>query len=157
MNFNLSLTSFESDIAITHNLLKFALTFFHYTHFVFTSSIAVTSGWDSHQGVIPESVLNRADVLEKIGNGYAGAKYVVEHVSLFFFALTSVSLISGRFLLDLIVLVHSEQHQSELDNFQDLRQPEHGMLPNGCLVSSNQALSWGASLLESRYAQLHMT
>ncbi|CAL1703617.1 unnamed protein product [Somion occarium] len=80
VNFNLSLTSFESDIAITHNLLKFALTFFHYTHFVFTSSIAVTSGWDSHQGVIPESVLNRADVLEKIGNGYAGAKYVVEHI-----------------------------------------------------------------------------
>ncbi|KAK7693158.1 hypothetical protein QCA50_002724 [Cerrena zonata] len=80
VDFNLSLLSYESQIASTVNLLEFALSFLHEPHFLFTSSISVASYWDTRLGSVPESVLEITDSIEEHGNGYAGSKYVIEHI-----------------------------------------------------------------------------
>lgn len=77
----MSLSTFESYIAATNRLLEFALSFSNRPHFVFTSSIGVTTGFDSSKHPIPEATLEYTDVLETHGTGYAQGKFVVEHVS----------------------------------------------------------------------------
>ena len=76
----MSLATFESYIAATNRLLTYTLTFTNHVHFVFTSSVGVTTGFNSTQGPVPEAALEFTDILATHGNGYAQGKFVIEHV-----------------------------------------------------------------------------
>lgn len=82
VDFNLSLSSFESYIAATRQLVDLSTQFSNNVKFLFTSSIAVATGWDNTKGPVPETIINNEEILDKIGRGYEGSKYVVEHVRL---------------------------------------------------------------------------
>ncbi|CAL1703594.1 unnamed protein product [Somion occarium] len=80
VDFNLSLSSFESYIANTRKFVDLSTQFTKNVRFLFTSSIAVATGWDVSKGAVPEDVLDHQEVLSKIGRGYESSKYVVEHI-----------------------------------------------------------------------------
>ncbi|CAL1709603.1 unnamed protein product [Somion occarium] len=80
VDFNLSLSSFEGQIAATRRLVDLLTQFNHNVRFMFTSSIAVASGWDLSRGAVPETVIDNAETLSKVGGGYGPSKYVVEHL-----------------------------------------------------------------------------
>ena len=79
VNFNLSLTSFETQIAGTRKLIDFSLIAKHLPKLLFTSSVSVAHGLDPRLGHVPETPLQ--DASAAIGSGYASSKYVVEQVS----------------------------------------------------------------------------
>jgi len=80
LDFNLSLSSFESNIRGTHHLVDFALTARHASslRFLFTSSVTSASSWDLSKGRYPEDVVLDAEYA--VGNGYGEGKYVAERV-----------------------------------------------------------------------------
>jgi thioester reductase-like protein len=80
LDFNLALSSFESAIRGTRNLLDLAMTSPHAAHIrlFFTSSIAVTRSWLRTQGAFPEEP--QADAKWCVGGGYGESKYVCEQV-----------------------------------------------------------------------------
>ena len=88
LNFNLSLSSFESNIRGTHHLVEFARTARHALKFLFTSSVASASSWDQSKGKYPEDVV--FDAKYAVGNGYGESKYVSERVEHFAFFQQSI-------------------------------------------------------------------
>ncbi|KZT20031.1 putative nonribosomal peptide synthetase [Neolentinus lepideus HHB14362 ss-1] len=82
LDFNLSLSSFESHIAGTRNLLTLALTSAKSwsPRFLFTSSISVLQHWDTGKGFAPEE--DYLDVDVAVGHGYGESKYVAEQLIL---------------------------------------------------------------------------
>ena len=83
LDFNLSLSSFESNIRGTQHLVDFARTARHASSlkFLFTSSIASVSSWDQSKGKYPEDVV--LDAKYAVGSGYGEGKYVAERVKHF--------------------------------------------------------------------------
>lgn len=81
VDFNLALSSFESNIRGTRNLIDFALSASHASslRFLFTSSISSAQSWDRTKGPYPEEV--QLDAQYAVGAGYGEGKYVVERVS----------------------------------------------------------------------------
>jgi len=77
VDFNLSLSSFESLVASTRNLIDFAATTTHSVKFLFTSSISVAGRWKGSK--VPESVLPDSSVAAGVA-GYGASKFVMEHV-----------------------------------------------------------------------------
>ncbi|KII85651.1 hypothetical protein PLICRDRAFT_44986 [Plicaturopsis crispa FD-325 SS-3] len=80
LDFNLALSSFETNIRGTRNLVDFALASPHSSslRFAFTSSIGSTMSWDRARGVYPEEV--QYDASFAVGSGYGEAKYVAERI-----------------------------------------------------------------------------
>jgi len=80
----LSLSSFDSSVRGTRNLINFAHDCIHVSRlkFIFTSSIASALSWGSLQGPYPEETI--FDARFAIGNGYGESKYVSERVFLSF-------------------------------------------------------------------------
>jgi len=83
LDFNLSLTSFESNIRGTQHLIEFARTARHASSlkFLFTSSVGSAASWDKSKGSYPEDVILDAEYA--VGNGYGESKYVAERVIYF--------------------------------------------------------------------------
>ncbi|KAJ7737565.1 putative aminoadipate reductase [Mycena metata] len=77
LDFNLTLTSFESHILATVNLINFASSHSGFRGFYFTSSIGAVQGWASHDPV-PEIVMPEANLAR--GQGYGEGKYVIERL-----------------------------------------------------------------------------
>jgi len=80
LDFNLSLSSFESQIMSTRSLIDFASELTHSwpVKFIFTSSVSSASRWASIDGgPVPESILSDASLPL---NGYGASKFVCEHV-----------------------------------------------------------------------------
>jgi len=80
LDFNLSLSSFESNIRGTQHLVEFARTarYAGSLKFLFTSSVASANSWDRSKGGYPEDVLMNAEYA--VGNGYGEGKYVAERI-----------------------------------------------------------------------------
>lgn len=79
VNFNHSLSSFESQIAGTPKLVDFCLAAKHSPKLLFTSSVSVAHGLDPRSGPVPETTL--PDPTVATSSGYASSKYVIERVS----------------------------------------------------------------------------
>ncbi|KAJ3517676.1 hypothetical protein NLJ89_g350 [Agrocybe chaxingu] len=82
LDFNLTLSSFESHVRGTRNLIDFARQGPNASNvrFVFTSSVGSALGWDQSKGPYPEEVVR--DPQYAISNGYGESKYVLEHSGL---------------------------------------------------------------------------
>ncbi|KAF8953018.1 putative aminoadipate reductase [Flammula alnicola] len=95
LDFNLSLSSFESSIRGTRNLIELAHSSPHASDikFIFTSSVASALSWDQSQGPYPEEVV--LDPRYAVGNGYGESKYVTERI-LSTSALNAISLRIGQ-------------------------------------------------------------
>ncbi|KAF5362791.1 hypothetical protein D9757_011015 [Collybiopsis confluens] len=80
LDFNLSLSSFESHIKGTRSLIDLARASRHSSNvrFLFTSSISSTQSWDASKGPYPEEVVLEAKYA--VGLGYGESKYVAERV-----------------------------------------------------------------------------
>ncbi|TCD69319.1 putative NRPS-like protein biosynthetic cluster [Steccherinum ochraceum] len=78
VDFNLALSSFESNVRSTRSLLDFSASCAHAAHITLCSSIASASRWDVRKGRVPEEVLEDLDVVG--GNGYAKSKHVAERI-----------------------------------------------------------------------------
>ncbi|KAG1905243.1 putative aminoadipate reductase [Suillus fuscotomentosus] len=80
LDFNLALSSFDSHIRGTRNLIDLALSSPHHPkpRFMFTSSISSAQSWDRAKGPFPEEVQYDAGVAT--GPGYGASKYVSERV-----------------------------------------------------------------------------
>ncbi|KAF8892830.1 acetyl-CoA synthetase-like protein [Gymnopilus junonius] len=80
LDFNLSLSSFESNIRGTKILIDLAYSSPHPSNikFIFTSSIASAASWDRSLGPYPENVV--LDPRYAVGNGYGESKYVAERI-----------------------------------------------------------------------------
>jgi thioester reductase-like protein len=80
LDFNLALSSFESAVRGTRNLLELAMASPHAAHvrMLFTSSIGVTQSWPRNGGSFPEEL--QADARWCVGSGYGESKYVCEQV-----------------------------------------------------------------------------
>ncbi|KZT70000.1 acetyl-CoA synthetase-like protein [Daedalea quercina L-15889] len=80
VDFNLALTSFETQIASAVRLLTMAPT----AHYLFTSSVSVAGGWNLHERLrgahVPEAALHDASVAA-VTSGYGMSKYVVEEAT----------------------------------------------------------------------------
>ncbi|CAA7263094.1 unnamed protein product [Cyclocybe aegerita] len=78
VDFNLGLTSFESNIKGTRNLVDLARSSHHgaNTRFIFISSVAIAQGWDKAKGSYPEEIVS--DESFALGTGYGESKYVAE-------------------------------------------------------------------------------
>ena len=85
LDFNLSLSSFDSSVRGTRNLIDFAHDCVNVSKlkFIFTSSVASAVSWGSSKGPYPEETV--LDARFAVGNGYGESKYVSERVFLFFF------------------------------------------------------------------------
>ncbi|KIK59187.1 hypothetical protein GYMLUDRAFT_44941 [Collybiopsis luxurians FD-317 M1] len=80
LDFNLSLSSFESHIRGARSLINLARTSRQSSNirFLFTSSIASTQSWDTSKGLYPEEVV--MDAKYAVGSGYGESKYVTERI-----------------------------------------------------------------------------
>ncbi|KAF9044190.1 hypothetical protein BJ165DRAFT_1479638 [Panaeolus papilionaceus] len=80
VNFNLPLSSFDSNIAGTRKLLDLARACRHgsSTRFIFTSSISSAASWDQNRGPYPEEVI--LDAKYSVGTGYGESKYISERM-----------------------------------------------------------------------------
>jgi thioester reductase-like protein len=81
LNFNLSLSSFETHVRGVRNLIDLGRASRHASslRFLFTSSIASTQSWDTlERGPCPEDVI--MDVSCAVGMGYGEGKYVSERI-----------------------------------------------------------------------------
>ncbi|KAJ7641940.1 male sterility protein-domain-containing protein, partial [Roridomyces roridus] len=91
LDFNKKLSSFESHIKGTRNLIDLARSSPNAVRFLFTSSIASAQalhshassaeGWDQSLGPFPEEL--QLDASVAVGNGYGEGKYASERVGLF--------------------------------------------------------------------------
>ena len=94
VNFNLALHSYADSISGSSKLVNFAMASPHHIKVVFTSSVSTTMGWDVTQDLAPERILSVDEV--RPANGYAHAKFVVEHVRIF--AVGAISFSSDKCL-----------------------------------------------------------
>ncbi|KIK64025.1 hypothetical protein GYMLUDRAFT_241246 [Collybiopsis luxurians FD-317 M1] len=81
LDFNLSLSSFESQVRGVRSLVDLARSSRHRSslRFLFTSSISAAQGWDaSKKGPYPEEIL--MDAGGAVGMGYGEGKYVSERI-----------------------------------------------------------------------------
>ncbi|KAJ7045274.1 putative aminoadipate reductase [Mycena alexandri] len=79
LDFNKTLSSFESHVKGTRNLIDLARQSPRTeVRFLFTSSIASAQSWDQKRGPFPEELQLDADVA--VGNGYGESKYVSERI-----------------------------------------------------------------------------
>ncbi|KAJ3877582.1 putative aminoadipate reductase [Lentinula edodes] len=80
LDFNLSLSSFESHIKGARSLINLARSSQHSSdiRILFTSSIASTQSWDVGKGLYPEEVV--MDSSYAVGGGYGESKYVTERI-----------------------------------------------------------------------------
>ncbi|KAJ7625813.1 putative nonribosomal peptide synthetase [Roridomyces roridus] len=78
LDFNKKLSSFESHIKGTRNLIDFARSSPNPVRFLFTSSIASAQGWDQSLGPFPEEL--QLDASVAVGNGYGEGKYASERI-----------------------------------------------------------------------------
>ncbi|KAJ7360799.1 putative aminoadipate reductase [Mycena albidolilacea] len=80
LDFNKALSSFESHVKGTRNLIDLARQSPNQSgvRFLFTSSIASAQSWDQTLGPFPEEVQYDASVT--LGNGYGESKYVSERI-----------------------------------------------------------------------------
>ncbi|KAJ3887895.1 male sterility protein-domain-containing protein, partial [Lentinula edodes] len=81
LDFNLSLSSFETNIHGMRNLIDLARSSRHAAslRFLFTSTIATAQSWDAvEKGPYPEEVVT--DTKYAVGMGYGEAKYVSERI-----------------------------------------------------------------------------
>ncbi|KAJ7785171.1 putative aminoadipate reductase [Mycena maculata] len=80
LDFNKTLSSFESHVKGTRNLIDLARQSPNASHvrFLFTSSIASAQGWDQKLGVFPEELQLDANVA--VGSGYGESKYISERI-----------------------------------------------------------------------------
>lgn len=80
LDFNLSLSSFESNIRSTRTLIDLALSSPQPSNirFIFTSSIQSAQRWNKSDGSVPETLLSDPKVA--VGTGYGEGKYVAEQV-----------------------------------------------------------------------------
>ncbi|THH28493.1 hypothetical protein EUX98_g5705 [Antrodiella citrinella] len=78
LDFNLSVSSFQSHIAGTRALLDFSASFVNPVKLLFTSSIGAAQAWNVADGSVPEEVLPDAAVA--VGTGYGSSKYVTERL-----------------------------------------------------------------------------
>lgn len=87
LDFNLSLSSFDSSVRATQNLINFAHDAVNVSRlkFIFTSSVASAVSWNSSQGPYPEETI--LDARFAVGNGYGESKYVSERVFVLYFAM----------------------------------------------------------------------
>ncbi|KAJ7760072.1 putative aminoadipate reductase [Mycena maculata] len=80
LDFNKSLSSFESHVKGTRNLIDLARQSPNgsQVRFLFTSSVGSAQGWDLKLGPFPEELQFDANVA--VGNGYGESKYVSERI-----------------------------------------------------------------------------
>ncbi|KAJ7718257.1 putative aminoadipate reductase [Mycena metata] len=79
LDFNKNLSSFESHVKGTRNLIDLARQSPRTgVRFLFTSSIASAQSWDQNRGPFPEELQLDADVA--VGNGYGESKYASERI-----------------------------------------------------------------------------
>ncbi|TCD64926.1 putative PKS/NRPS-like protein biosynthetic cluster [Steccherinum ochraceum] len=78
LDFNLSITSFQSHIANTRNIINFSAACSRPVKLLFSSSIAAAQRWDAAKGPVPEDVLSDPNLA--VGSGYGESKYVVERI-----------------------------------------------------------------------------
>ncbi|EPQ54835.1 acetyl-CoA synthetase-like protein [Gloeophyllum trabeum ATCC 11539] len=80
LDFNLSVTSFESNIKGVRNLVDLGLgsTYGSNFRFVFTSSVGISQGWPKENGPFPEESELPLDVA--VGAGYGESKYISEQL-----------------------------------------------------------------------------
>lgn len=78
VDFNLSLSSFESNIAGTRKLVDFCCSLSRPAKLLFTSSISATYRWNISLGPVPEELVPTPEVATT--NGYGASKFVVEQV-----------------------------------------------------------------------------
>ncbi|KAJ7214255.1 acetyl-CoA synthetase-like protein [Mycena haematopus] len=80
LDFNKTLSSFESHVKGTRNLIDLARRSRNTSgvRFLFTSSIASAQSWDQNLGPFPEELQLNASVA--VGNGYGESKYVSERI-----------------------------------------------------------------------------
>ncbi|KAF7798255.1 hypothetical protein EIP86_009472 [Pleurotus ostreatoroseus] len=78
VNFNHALSSFESQIAGTRNLVDFSASIGRPTRMLFTSSVGVAHSWPADKGLVPETPLLNPQFASD--SGYSASKYVVEQI-----------------------------------------------------------------------------
>jgi len=78
LDFNLSLSSFESHIAGTRTLIDFCDSCVNPVKFLFSSSISAAQLWNVSSGAVPEEILSNPEVA--VGTGYGSSKYVTERL-----------------------------------------------------------------------------
>ena len=81
LDFNLTVSSFESNIRGTRHLVDLALasSLSQPPRFIFASSVSAASNWNSPFSQIPETVLDDPRVC--LGSGYGQSKFVTEKVN----------------------------------------------------------------------------
>ncbi|TCD63026.1 putative NRPS-like protein biosynthetic cluster [Steccherinum ochraceum] len=78
VDFNLSLSSFESYVAGTRTLIDFSASCRYPVRLVFTSSVSAVYNWDPRKGEIPDEIIDDLSVAAL--SGYGASKFVIEHV-----------------------------------------------------------------------------
>ncbi|TCD65529.1 putative PKS/NRPS-like protein biosynthetic cluster [Steccherinum ochraceum] len=78
LDFNLSISSFESHISGTRQLVNFSAGCTKSVKFLFSSSIAVAQSWNEAANSVPEEILPNPSVA--VGSGYGESKYVTEKI-----------------------------------------------------------------------------
>ncbi|KAH8102928.1 hypothetical protein BXZ70DRAFT_927267 [Cristinia sonorae] len=78
LDFNLSLSSFESHVAGTRGMIDFCALCKKHVKILFSSSISGAQHWDVRNGAVPEDVL--MDPAVAGGTGYGSSKYVAERL-----------------------------------------------------------------------------
>ncbi|KAG6847104.1 hypothetical protein H0H93_010078, partial [Arthromyces matolae] len=79
IDFNLSLSSYEPNIASSRHLVDLVRAgpnAFH-VRFLFISSIGSAQSWENERGPVPEDII---EVSSALGGGYGEAKYIVERM-----------------------------------------------------------------------------
>jgi hypothetical protein len=143
LDFNLSLTSFESNIRGTQHLVEFARSAQNAPSlkFLFTSSVGSATSWDKAKGSYPEDVI--LDAKYAVGNGYGESKYVAERVNAFFYLESNPFTYLCRFWRKAAFNLLP----CELAKLQVVYRTEPGQLPIGFPSWSNLAWNWAPSLL----------
>lgn len=80
VDFNLSINSFETQIAGLHNLLLFSTQSKNHAHLAFLSSISATFNWQAQHPDLPVPESTIADPHAPEAIGYAESKYVCERL-----------------------------------------------------------------------------
>ncbi|THH29272.1 hypothetical protein EUX98_g4926 [Antrodiella citrinella] len=80
LDFNLSISSFESNIAYTRTLLDICATCQNAVRLLFTSSVGSVGNWDVAKGKVPEEMLQNIN-FDGV-SGYSASKAIVQVLSL---------------------------------------------------------------------------
>ena len=94
VDFNHGLSSFETHIAGTRKLVDFAASLPQSVSLLFTSSVSVAGKWNTSNGPVPETVLDKPELATT--NGYSASKYVAEQVD------KHKLMIKAQFLIELL-------------------------------------------------------